>query len=192
MKRLPWPVAIIAGGKSTRFGSAKINAPFKGKSLIENAVDIAKAISDDFYIIYNSDKHTFPKPWQVYRDIIPECGPVGGLYSALSYSQQNWVAVMPVDMPFLIPEIYTLLDKNRVENKPVVAKSSAGLEPLVSIWPKNLIKKVKETIENQHFKLYNLLQECETVEVDLDKYYPGKVGKILFNINFPRDLKNIP
>lgn len=191
-KRLPWPVAIIAGGKSTRFGSAKINAPFAGKSLVENAVDIAKVISDDFYIIFNSDKHKFPKSWRVYRDIIPECGPIGGLYTALSYSRQKWVVVMPVDMPFLIPEIYSLLDRYRDGKKPVVATSSAGLEPLISIWPKSLLNKIKESIENKHFKLHRLLKECEAVEVNLDKYFSGEVDKILFNINSPRDLKNIP
>lgn len=44
-------VAIIAGGKSNRFGSPKAQALFNKKPLIDYAVKLAKSISEQVIIV---------------------------------------------------------------------------------------------------------------------------------------------
>ena len=47
--------AIIAGGKSTRFGGPKVWAEFRGKRLIDHAVDLAQDIAGQVFIVNGKD-----------------------------------------------------------------------------------------------------------------------------------------
>ena len=191
MVQLDFPIAIIAGGKSTRFGSQKLDFLCKGKSLIEHSVEIASQISDDIFIIKGKQDFTLNKQVIVFEDLVSECGPIGGIYTALKKIDSDWLAVMPADMPNLLPFVYKLLSDNRKDEKPVVAVSRSGIEPLVSVWPAASLDLINDQIRTKNYKLHDALKKLNAIE-----FVPSEIdrkieSKVFFNINSQSDLDQI-
>jgi molybdenum cofactor guanylyltransferase len=82
MKRLG---AIIAGGKSTRFGSDKAIALLDGKLLIEHVVDGLREQVDHVIVC----GHQCPGLTSVTDRPHDNLGPLGGINAALYFAQQN-------------------------------------------------------------------------------------------------------
>lgn len=183
--------AIIAGGKSVRFGSKKVFASLNDRSLIEHAVNLAQKISQKTIIIV-ADKPDFTNlNHQVFVDIIPERGPMGGLYTALTYAETSLIATLPCDLPLLPPELYLILLQHLKESIPAVAVSHSGLEPLVAIWPKTILPDVEHEIQQNQFKMHLFLKKMGAVEVSIPDLLPGYEKKWFVNVNTLADLKKI-
>ena len=182
-------LTIIAGGKGSRFGRPKYNALFKGKRLIDRAVTIAKKISSKISVSCGILDCNLPAIVTPLRDIVPECGPLGGIYTALHYSTEQWIAVMPVDMPFLSEKIYEFLLQNRGdEDIPLAAVSGKGLEPLVSIWPKSAEKIVEEQVLEGKYSIRRCLKILRAEEIKIPQRFCGKGEDPFYNINTQQDL----
>ncbi|NOX89967.1 MAG: molybdenum cofactor guanylyltransferase, partial [Calditrichaeota bacterium] len=121
----------------------------------------------------------------VYRDIIPGCGPLGGIYTALNNFDSDWLAVLPVDMPLLDAEIYFHLWKQREDQRPVVAKTKKGIESMVSLWHKSNLSFIEERIKIRQWSIYRVLNEMNAVQVN----FPPEKQIQFFNINYKEDLE---
>lgn len=116
-------VIILAGGLSSRMGYPKALLPWvNGESLISHALrnaldhdakDVLISIGDDEALgqavqaniidtLSNEEKNKV----SIVRDSVERCGPLGGLYSALSVGKSHAYAVLAVDMPFMDFNLY--------------------------------------------------------------------------------------
>jgi molybdenum cofactor guanylyltransferase len=181
--------ALIAGGKSRRFGSSKLLARFDGKRLLDHALRTALSISQDTIIIGNIKDDLTSVTVPVYQDLISGCGPLCGIYTALHHAKQKYVAVLPVDMPLLSVDVYRFLYPSLMEARPVVALSHKGLEPLVSIWPVAVLAEFESAIKNNEYRLHKLLQKVNAKEIDLATFMPNYEQKWFKNINYKEDLE---
>jgi molybdenum cofactor guanylyltransferase len=179
--------ALIAGGKSKRFGSPKELAGYDGRRLIDYALEIAKSISEKTIIIGPSALKITNSKIPRYDDLIPDCGPLGGIYTALHYAKDKYVAVLPVDMPLLNLKIYRALYPSLKDKRPVVACSHKGIEPLVSIWPVETLAALKSQIEKKDYRLYYLLKKLQAVEINFASL-PDYKHHWFENINYKKDI----
>ncbi|NQT25878.1 molybdenum cofactor guanylyltransferase [candidate division KSB1 bacterium] len=184
-------VAIIAGGKSKRFGASKAVAKLGGHQLIDYAIDTAVKISSDVMIVYGDKNWIIPKDIQIYQDKYSDSGPLGGIYTALFHAKQSWIAILPCDMPFLSPNIYQFLFQNRDKFKPVVAASSHGLEPMVAIWPKSMCGAIEELILLKEKSVRRALIELNAKVLPVRNELSLINQETFLNINFKEDLENI-
>jgi len=180
--------AIIAGGKATRFGGPKIWAEFRGRRLIDHAVDLARVIAAQVFIVNGKDADYSHFNIDTVADIIPDCGPIGGLHTALHYASTPFVASLPADMPLLTKEVYQYLLQYLEDERPVIALSSKGEEPLVSIWPKTSLPVFNELIEAGKFSLRIPIKKLDAVLVSLPDVLLGYTDDIFLNINYKEDL----
>ncbi len=180
-------VAIIAGGKSRRFGAPKTEALLREQTLLEHAVRFARTLSGRVHVIGDL---TFPaRPGlTIHKDIVSGCGPVCGIYTALHFLEKEWLAVMPVDMPALHPSIYRFLYPLAKHQRPVVARSHKGLEPLVSLWPRTALKAFEQAIARKQYRLYKILEQLEATEAPLVQSVPDYDPRWFVNINYKKDL----
>jgi len=176
--------AIIAGGKSRRFGSPKALAVLGNTTLIDYAIHTARAISEEIVISYGDDNLFAGKSIPVIPDEIPGCGPLGGIYTVLLHAKTSWAAVLPCDLPLLNSQIYEILFAARRKDCPVVALSERGVEPLVSIWPQNLADPLGEFIQKGEFALHKVVRELKAVEANYR-------AEFFFNVNREEDLDRI-
>lgn len=116
---------------------------------------------------------------------------MGGIHTALVHCQTQYCAMIPCDMPFLSSTIYRHLYKEISTDKPVVAVSHRGVEPLVSIWPRDVLPAVTRAIEQNHLKLYRFLEELSAKFIDLPHTMPLYSEKYFININTIDDLHKV-
>lgn len=121
--------ALLAGGDSTRFGSDKALAVWRGQTLIEQALDALRGCADELVICGRK----WPG-WQSLNDR-PETGigPLGGLNAALHYAVATGyegVLCAPLDVVPLVANLALLARQSRPA---VIAGQRA-----VGLWPVSL------------------------------------------------------
>ena len=102
--------AVLAGGKSSRMGQDKAQLAFGGQTLLERAVALLQDAGAELVLIGGG------KGADTVPDLLPYCGPPGGLYSLLDYIRLHYgldgspLLLIPVDMPLLtVPTLQRLL-----------------------------------------------------------------------------------
>ncbi|MBU1487388.1 molybdenum cofactor guanylyltransferase, partial [bacterium] len=94
---------ILAGGKSSRMGEDKALLRFEGRSLIEWVIAGLKEVGGEIIIVANEPERFKSLGLRAVKDILPDKGPLVGLYSGLLSSFSEYSFVCGTDMPFLSP-----------------------------------------------------------------------------------------
>lgn len=95
--------AILAGGRSTRFGSDKACARYRGGTLLERAVEAASSVCGRVVVSGNRDG------WDCVGDRRAGMGPVGGVEAVLRHVGSGQVLFLTCDMPLVDAELLRLL-----------------------------------------------------------------------------------
>lgn len=130
--------AVLAGGKSSRFGSDKALAELGGRTLIARAVDALSGWCEYVVVI---GRETAPAPtlpdWPR-----PDMGPLAGIAAALHHARdEGYVAVLTcgVDSVGLPENLPDLLGK---------APAYLADQPVVGIWPPSASPAIETILES--------------------------------------------
>ena len=143
---------ILAGGKSSRFGSNKALAKFNGKPLIERATGVLGRIFKNLIIITNSPLEYSYLKIPLYQDIVKGLGPVGGIYTGLDALDDGWAFFCACDMPFINEGLVRYLAGVRDGFDAVVPKVDWKIEPLHALYSKNCLPAIKELINKKEYQ----------------------------------------
>lgn len=105
---------VLAGGRSSRFGSDKLVARVDGERLLDRAVAAIAAIATDIVVVTEPDATREPPvagsvPVRVVSDPERFGGPLVGLLAGLEAASAPLVVVIGGDMPAVVPEVLRLL-----------------------------------------------------------------------------------
>jgi len=151
--------AILAGGKSRRFGSNKALAPWFTGRMIDALVQAAMSACQEVIIIANE-----PEPYSytglpVFPDISPGRGPLAGLQSALRNAKAERVLLLGCDMPLLNSELLNFMWEIPAWAPVVIPVTPQGLEPLHAIYHKSLLHIVEQRISAGNLSLQSLIRD---------------------------------
>jgi len=184
-------IAIIAGGKSRRLGQDKAMIQFRGRSLLEHAINIAQTLVPTALIIVGQESNYRSNEVTYIQDIIRNYGPIGGVYTALQKVTTRFIATLPCDIPLLPVKVYEILLQFKNDDHPVVARSHTGLEPLIALWPQTALGEIERAIQQQNFTLYRLLARLGAIEVNFTKTATDYQWEWFFNVNSLADLHKL-
>jgi molybdopterin-guanine dinucleotide biosynthesis protein A len=103
---MPEPILgafILAGGKSSRFGSDKARADIHGVPLLLRLIESLTAVTHlDITLVVNEPQRYSDFGLATVVDIHRDLGPMGGLYSAIESivkrNQGGWILLLPCDL----------------------------------------------------------------------------------------------
>lgn len=180
-------IGILSGGKSTRMGADKAKLLYKNKTFLENLVDEFKCYP---IIISNNNPDTDIAGYKIVRDKYENIGPISGILEILKEAETENVFIVGVDMQFMTLEVAEFLSTYMsTENRIITFEDNGKLNPLGSIYPKNIIPVLEERISNQEYKLMDLLYDEDAKKVPLK--YSKFNSIILSNINYPSQYKKL-
>lgn len=181
---------VLIGGKSTRFGRDKVIAPMGDKLLIEHVIEVIRPLFDDVLLI--GHKRNDLKAFTIVEDLRPGCGPLGGIYTALSYAQTSNIFVFAADMPNLDERFISHMISSTEDHDVVIPMWSKGREPLHAVYHKRILPVVKSLLDADLFKIFNLLDRVDTLTITEDTIRQfGRPEEIFANINTLHDIKNM-
>jgi molybdenum cofactor guanylyltransferase len=161
-------ICILAGGLSSRMGRDKARLRLGGRSLLARVRSVAAET-----------------PWPVRvvrRDLVPRCGPLGGVFTALRTTRTEAVLFLACDMPFVTAAwIGKLASLNRARRRAVftLGENGPGFPFLLR---RTALPQVEEQMAAWRFSLQSLAAKCRAKMIRA----PDGARR-LFNVNTPAD-----
>src|SRR5687767_2467148 len=94
--------AVLAGGRSTRFGAPKPLATFLGEPLVARAIAALTPVCADVVVVTHLPEIGLALGCRTLTDHVPAAGPLAGLHAALRYARalgRDGVVLLACDMP---------------------------------------------------------------------------------------------
>ncbi len=158
---------ILAGGKNSRIGTNKAFLKIEEKMIIEIIIENFKTIFDEIIIVTGSANEYISalqpkivKKIKFIKDIFPDKGSLGGLYSGLINSKNKNSFVVGCDMPFLNIKLiqYMITLKNSFDI--IVPKIKNNYESLHAIYSKECIEPIEKQLKQDNLKYGDFKDSC--------------------------------
>jgi molybdenum cofactor guanylyltransferase len=180
---------ILAGGRSARMGENKAFIEIEGVPIITRVHRILSRLFQEVIIVANEEELFRHFDATVYRDLVPERGALGGLYTGLFYSSFPYSFCVGCDMPFLKESVITHLMKHALYEDAIVPRTKDGLQPLHAIYSKNCLEPIRRTMEQGKYKITDFFPRVKVRIIEEDEFSPLDPSQDSFiNINTPEEL----
>lgn len=159
---------VLAGGRSTRFGSDKRLALFGDEELIRRAVRrLATLATGTVFVATGPRRERLPGTAGavVIADAPAGRGPLGGIAAGLERSSHG-LLVLGCDLPLVsLATLSRVASAGRATDRPAAVRSARGWEPLVAYWPRRVYKQVRAAIDAGRLAPHALLDALAAVAV---------------------------
>jgi molybdenum cofactor guanylyltransferase len=186
---------VLAGGRSTRFGSDKAAALLDGRALIQWVVSALDGVCSEIVIAAAPNQRLPPlearSPLRVVRDTEVGLGPLAGLATGLAAITAPICFAASCDAPLLRGAIVELLYSKLLGHDIACAEVDGRLQPLVAVFrPATCLPAFRQAIERQELKLTAAFANLDLVVVgESDLRMADRALESFVNINRPQDLE---
>jgi molybdopterin-guanine dinucleotide biosynthesis protein A len=182
---------LLAGGKSRRMGEDKRYLVVGEQTLLERGLAVLRSIFQEVLVVIAQDSPPLDIEARVVRDLVPDCGSLGGLYTGLTQATAPYIFVAACDMPFLDPAVIAQFTNRRTSTDIVMAKFAARLHPMHALYSKRCLPVVEQMIQARQLKIQEMvsgpsLRTRYVTEADLLTLDPS--WRSFQNVNTPEDL----
>ncbi|MEW6618615.1 MAG: molybdenum cofactor guanylyltransferase [bacterium] len=186
---------ILCGGKGSRLGyKNKPLLKIGEKTLIERVISRLKEVCLEEIICVNETN--FPSPLFTnypsvitIQDIIPQKGPLVGLYTGLCVSKNFYNFVVASDMPFISVNLIKYMKEQTGDADIIIPKTKNGIESLHAIYSKNCLDVLRQKIDNEKLAISSIFSELKVKYILEEEILKFSIPEIaFFNINTEKDL----
>ena len=180
--------AVLAGGRSSRFGRDKALEVWQEKTLLEHALASLEDCSERFVVGGTSERYGFAGV-PVYPDLEPFQGSLYGLARALEIAPSDRVAIMACDMPGMGREFWDFM-ANLEPAQVVIPENADGfLEPLAAIYSKSCLPQIHTALEVNQLRMTGWHDGLEVRVVSWTELEAKFESKLFLNVNTRVDLE---
>lgn len=184
-------LAIIAGGKSRRMGRDKAFIEVGGKTLVERVIAASADLGQaETMLIANQpdDYRRFGLP--IHRDILPNKGPLGGIYTALTKAKSDWVLALACDMPFVNRDLLRHMIEQTDDAADIVVPRVDGYpQGLHALYRRTCLKPIERQLEADRLKIIRFYEQMRVRYLDESDYAAiDPDGCCFTNLNSPAQL----
>ena len=183
---------LLAGGKSRRMGEDKRYLVVGEQTLLERGLGVLRSTFQEVLVVIAQDSPQLVVDARVVRDLIPDCGSLGGLYTGLIQATTPYIFVVACDMPFLDQAVIAQFTSRRATADIVMAKIEARLHPMHALYGKRCLPVVERMIQARQLKIQEIVSQSSlrvqyVTETDLLTVDP--TGRSFYNVNTPADFE---
>ena len=186
--------AVLAGGKSKRFGRDKSQVKLGNKILIDYVLtEIVDYYKEILIVTNESIKYLNSDKIYLTSDIKKDLGPLGGVFSAMKWVRDNkkdykWISTFPTDTPFFKKEHLKKFYKeiNLEKSNLFFMKSKNTRHNIFGLWSLDLYEKLESALNRGDRKVELWANEIGVKTIDF-KHENNKDP--FFNINTEEELE---
>jgi molybdopterin-guanine dinucleotide biosynthesis protein A len=139
---------ILAGGKSVRMGVDKALLEINGVPMIARTAQLVESVTSAATVVGAPEKYQ-PLGLRVIADDWPECGPLGGIATALRASNTEWNLIVACDLPYLTKAWleFLLQRASACTADALVPMNDRGAEPLCAMYRQRCEPAMRQALE---------------------------------------------
>jgi molybdopterin-guanine dinucleotide biosynthesis protein A len=180
---------ILAGGKSSRYGTNKAFVEINGTRLIDWVASVMSAIFKRVVLITNCPREYSYLHLPAHQDLIQGLGPIGGIYTGLETIQDDAGFFIACDMPFASQDLIRYIVSVKGQFDAIVPKVDWKMEPLHALYRKTCLPVLMGLIKSGSYQIlesFHRLNVRFIDEVEIRTYDPQL--RSFFNVNRPEEL----
>jgi len=173
---------VLVGGASRRMGRDKALLPLGGVTMVEEIASRVRSVAGNVTLIGSPEKYGH-LGLPVAADEIENCGPLGGLYTALRRTDADWNVLLACDMPHVTEAfLRQLVEAAEGSDGDCVVPEIAGkIDPLCAVYHRRLVTVAESAIHRKLFKMQDFVSTLRT------SYWRVTDSRSLLNVNTPAE-----
>jgi molybdopterin-guanine dinucleotide biosynthesis protein A len=177
--------AILAGGQATRFGGRDKGAlVVDGATILERQLAALATLTGDVLIVGGRERSAH----RVIADLVPGCGPLGGLHAALTAAQGDALLLLACDMPYVTSPWLGYLLSLAGEADVVVPQTERGYHPLCAVYSRACLEPAAAWLAQRRLRLREFVDSMRTrVVPEREIRQFGDPDRLLANVNTPAE-----
>lgn len=184
---------ILSGGKNRRMGGNKAFVTVEGERLIDRTVRLFRSLFDEVIIVTSQPADYLDQPAVIVTDILPEKGPLGGIYTGLFWARQEQIFITACDMPFLNRPFLEYMIGRAPGYDIVVPACAEGPQPLHAVYARRCLPVIRGLLEKERLKITGFYPGHTILSIPLEVIRAfDPQGRMFINVNTPEDLRNLP
>lgn len=184
---------VLAGGQSRRMGFNKAEAEVKGEIMLVRMIEKLREVTPQ--IIVSSGSITYPGIlWPQIPDKFPQCGPLGGIYSALKASDSKLNLIVSCDIPLISVSLLEYIVLKAKENDAMITipVDSNGIQQLLcAVYHRDIVSVLKQQIDDNQLKVKSLLDLVTVEYINIPKEHPLYHEHAFTNVNTTSSLQQV-
>jgi molybdopterin-guanine dinucleotide biosynthesis protein A len=168
---------LLVGGASTRFGSPKALAVLDGETLAARAWRMLGEACDERLAV-GKRADGLELPFELVDDGNETRAALAGIVAGLRATTADRAVVLPVDTPFVTPELLRRLGEACSD----AAVTQTG--PLPAAFAVQALPVLERRLAEGRLALHDALAELDTTQIDVD-------ASLLVNVNTPDELSGL-
>jgi len=184
---------ILAGGKNSRMGANKAFLEIDGTRLIDKTINIYRGIFPEIIIVTNDPlAYVEFTDATIVTDIYKGKGPLGGIYTGLFYSKNNYAFVSACDMPYLNKDFIDYLTEQTGKDDVIVPELHERYQPLHAIYSRNCLPSIKRLLLMDKLKITGFYRGMRVKTIGENQISPfDNNGRLFQNLNTPEDVEQL-
>lgn len=181
------PAYILAGGKSSRFGSDKARVILDNEPLILHVRRLLEAFASSITVVADRPDKYADLGLHTLADLNPGLGPLSGLQTALKdlHDDQSWLLLCSCDAivvkPHWIRQLMTARD--REVDAAAFRGQDGKWQPMPALYASRALPRVQDQLAADQRGMQQLLDRLDTARFRTPMDWPP-----LWQINSPADL----
>lgn len=157
-----------------------------GEAFLSRIARTMRSVFEHVIIISNEDTYRFLH-LPVFRDQFLGRGPLAGIHSGLLHSKTLHSFIVACDLPFLSKELIEYVIDFPASADAKVPSTDNKLQPLCSLYSRQCLRRVEESVKSGKLKVQDLLTRLHTVVVPITPRLPFYRKDLLLNVNEVKD-----
>jgi len=171
-------------------GTNKALLSLNGKPMIQVIAEIMQTVFSSVIIIADEQEEYGFLNIPIIPDKISECGPLGGIYSAITFTQKPCF-VVACDVPFISPPLIEYIINFPGDSDVKIPEMDSQIHPLCGWYSMRCTGIFEAQLAQRELKLQNALQKTRTVIIPISPHLPFYHPNLLLNINDVPTYENV-
>jgi molybdenum cofactor guanylyltransferase len=184
---------ILSGGMNRRMGENKAFVTVDGERLIDRTVRLFRSLFDEVIIVTSHPADYLEQKAVIVTDILPEKGPLGGIYTGLFWARHEQIFIAACDMPFLNRAFLEHMIGQAPGYDIVVPACAEGPQPLHAVYARRCLPVIRGLLDKNRLKITGFYpgHSLRSIPLEVSRSY-DPLGRMFINVNTPEDLRNLP
>ncbi len=187
--------AVLAGGAARRYGGRpKGLVELGGTRILDRVVDAVAGVIDAAPLLVANapDGPTWRPDLRTIPDVRPDCGSLGGIYTAVVAGDPEPVLCVAWDMPFVTAALLRALVEGSARYDAFLPESDGrrGVEPLCAVYAPACGPAIERQLDRGDLRAIGFHGAVNVGTLSIERVRAfGNPDELFFNVNTPEDLQ---